>query len=105
VKVKDNDEILGGFYPIEWKSDFKYGTTKDSFIFSFNNEEYILSRIVYGDKTIINNPNYGPSFGESDLYIWPLFLSNLCQKSSYERPIRQTEDFFDVEECEVFQVI
>jgi hypothetical protein len=34
-KVKDRNEILGGYNPIEWKSDNSYGITKDSFIFSF----------------------------------------------------------------------
>jgi hypothetical protein len=34
-KVKDTNEILGGYNPIEWKSDTSYGITKDSFIFSF----------------------------------------------------------------------
>ncbi|GBB84898.1 hypothetical protein RclHR1_01150002 [Rhizophagus clarus] len=44
IKVKDNNEILGGYNPIAWESgDALYGTfksTKDSFIFSFkdNNE-------------------------------------------------------------------
>src|SRR5438045_6210617 len=37
VKVKDSSEILGGYNPIKWKSDEGYGTTKDSFIFSFDN--------------------------------------------------------------------
>ncbi|RIA83079.1 hypothetical protein C1645_834343 [Glomus cerebriforme] len=48
VKVKDSNEILGGYNPIEWKSDGEYASTKDSFIFSFNNdriENYILSHV------------------------------------------------------------
>ncbi|RIA83693.1 hypothetical protein C1645_833412 [Glomus cerebriforme] len=50
VKVKYNNEILGGYNPIEWKSITKFTSTKDSFIFSFNNndriENYILSRVM-----------------------------------------------------------
>ena len=107
IKVKDSSEILGGYNPMSWKSDKGWSVTKDSFIFSFNNEDHILSRVMDENKAILNNPNYGPSFGESDLHIWPGYSFNLnnCRKSSYERPIRQTKDKFDVEECEVFQVI
>ena len=99
--MKDSDEILGGYNPIEWKSDNSYGTTKDSFIFSFNNEDHILSRVMNENKAIFNSINYGPSFGERDLYIW----SSYCRKSSYEKPIRKTEDCFSIDECEVFQIV
>ncbi|UZO22403.1 uncharacterized protein OCT59_014766 [Rhizophagus irregularis] len=77
IKVKDSNEILGGYNPIEWKSDGKYGITKDSFILSFNNnkiEDYTLSRVM--DE----------------------------RKNFYEYPIRKTERF-SVEECEVFQIV
>jgi len=37
VKIKGSSEILGGYNPIEWKSDYTWGVTKDSFIFSFKN--------------------------------------------------------------------
>src|SRR5581483_2932332 len=56
VKVQNSNEILGGYNPIEWKSrNFRtfsknYCATKDSFIFSFKNndkiENYVLSRVV-----------------------------------------------------------
>jgi hypothetical protein len=50
IKVKDSNEILGGYNPIAWKSDKAFGITKDSFIFSFkddNIESHILSRAKY----------------------------------------------------------
>ncbi|PKY26140.1 hypothetical protein RhiirB3_530037 [Rhizophagus irregularis] len=50
IKVKDGSEILGGYNPVEWRSDGSYGTTKDSIVFSFNNddriENYILNRVM-----------------------------------------------------------
>src|SRR5581483_10308832 len=56
VKVQNSNEILGGYNPIEWKSlksrrvIENYCSTKDSFIFSFKNndkiENYVLSRVV-----------------------------------------------------------
>ncbi|UZO06310.1 uncharacterized protein OCT59_026639 [Rhizophagus irregularis] len=49
IKVKDSDEILGGYNPEMWKSNFSDSNTNDSFIFSFKNkeniEDYILSRV------------------------------------------------------------
>ena len=41
AKVKDSCEILGGYNPIAWKSDNSFGNTKDSFIFSFMNNDRI----------------------------------------------------------------
>ncbi|UZO27796.1 uncharacterized protein OCT59_019983 [Rhizophagus irregularis] len=114
AKVKDSNEILGGYNPIGWKSINKYGNTKDSFIFSFNNKErnddYILSRIVDNQYAIDNISFYGPSFGNGDLIIWGLDISTFnyyCKvcKNSYERSIRETEDRFYVEEYEVFQLM
>ncbi|PKY34363.1 hypothetical protein RhiirB3_420833, partial [Rhizophagus irregularis] len=35
IKVEGNNQILGGYSPIKWKSGRGYGATKDSFIFSF----------------------------------------------------------------------
>ena len=37
VKIKGSSEILGGYNPIEWKSNGNYCVAKDSFIFSFKN--------------------------------------------------------------------
>ena len=33
--------------------------------------------------------------------------NNRCfgRKNSYEKQIRKTEDYFDIEECEVFQIV
>ncbi|GBC08030.1 hypothetical protein RclHR1_07880004 [Rhizophagus clarus] len=108
IKVKDSSEILGGYNPIQWKSGGCYGTTKDSFIFSFNNDDgidnYILSRVTDENHAIFDSLYFGPSFGTSDISIRPIFDSNICRKSSYEKPIRKTDDEFIVEDCEIFQI-
>ncbi|GBC02534.1 hypothetical protein RclHR1_04670012 [Rhizophagus clarus] len=88
-------------------SDNSYYTTKDSFIFSFNNnrtDNYILSRVMDENYAIRNRKYYGPSFGKSDLEIWN-FTVNYCKKASYEKPIRDSEDYFISDECEVFQIV
>ncbi|PKC65196.1 hypothetical protein RhiirA1_461373 [Rhizophagus irregularis] len=108
VKVKDNNEILGGYNPVEWRSYGGDSITKDSFIFSFNNnnndnnsnetENYILSRITNENHAILNGSFNGPSFGNTDLIILG-FLGNYCRQKSYEKPIRKFVHF-DIEECE-----
>jgi hypothetical protein len=78
IKVKDSDEILGGYNPIEWKScksiyEDVFGITKDSFIFSFKGKEdignYILSRVKNEAAATSNWFDLGPSFGMSDLVL------------------------------------
>ena len=53
--------------------------------------------------------NNGPSFGRSDLDIWVSggrnFNKCCCEKSTYEKPIRETKDDFFIEEFEVFQIL
>ncbi|EXX75444.1 hypothetical protein RirG_041770 [Rhizophagus irregularis DAOM 197198w] len=114
AKVAGSNEILGGYNPIAWKSDNIYGTTVDSFIFSFNNtnrnENYILSRVIDKKHAIDNRCYCGLIFGNGDLIIWGFdhqTLRNYCRssKSSYEKPIRETEDIFSIEEYEVFRVM
>ncbi|RGB29937.1 hypothetical protein C1646_305452 [Rhizophagus diaphanus] len=110
VKVKDSDKILGGYNPIEWKSAGGYGSTRDSFVFSFENsdsiENYILSRVVNENHAIWNEYIYGPYFGNNDLVLFGnnFFGSSYCRKSDYEIQIRETGDKFSVEEIEVFQM-
>ncbi|GBC21509.2 carbohydrate-binding module family 13 protein [Rhizophagus irregularis DAOM 181602=DAOM 197198] len=114
VKVAGSNEILGGYNPVIWKSDNNYSFCQNSFIFSFNNvnrnESSTLSRVTDKVYAIDNGYYYGPSFGNGDLIICGLdlhTLSHYCRssKNSYEKPIRETEGVFSIEECEVFRVI
>src|SRR5205085_3397575 len=109
IKVKDSNEILGGYNPIKWRSIKKrisYDITKDSFIFSFkdkdNIDNYILSRLKNEKRAIENWYTYGPSFGKGDLITLRSNDTSSCVKYDYERQIRDTEDNFSVEEYEVF---
>jgi hypothetical protein len=114
IKVKDSDEILGGYNPITWKKAktfFEiYGDTKESFIFSFkdkeNIENHILSRTKDNKYAIEYCALYGPSFGRGDLRVG---LDNnipygRCIKYSYEKTIRNIVTTFYIEEYEVFQL-
>ncbi|GES76365.1 carbohydrate-binding module family 13 protein [Rhizophagus clarus] len=110
IKVKDSNEILGGYNPTKWKSDGSFSATEDSFIFSFNDctiDSYILSRVIDEEAAIYNSSDYGPSFGAEDLEIWT-HDGNYCKQSTnscYEQPIRKTETKFTIDECEVFQIV
>ncbi|RGB41186.1 hypothetical protein C1646_686093 [Rhizophagus diaphanus] len=111
IKVKDSDEILGGYNPEIWKSNFSDSNTNDSFIFSFKNkeniEDYILSRVDDESYAICNSVNMGPSFGGGDLNLYGdnCYCQSSCYKFDYEESIRDTEDFFSVEEIEIFQIM
>ncbi|POG63805.1 hypothetical protein GLOIN_2v523147 [Rhizophagus irregularis DAOM 181602=DAOM 197198] len=113
IKVKDSSEILGGYNPIKWKSDYGHGATNDSFIFSFmkNINEYIISRVKEKENAINYWERYGPSFGFGDLIIFGGNVNdfkngnNYCKKKTYEKNIRETENTFSVEEYEIFQII
>jgi hypothetical protein len=113
VKVKDSNEVLGGYNPIAWESnefneicDEAFSATKDSFIFSFNDinniERFILSHIKNKEYAILSLCNFGPSFGGGDLDLYE--DRGQCFNYDYEKPIREITKF-SMEEYEVFQII
>ncbi|RGB41484.1 hypothetical protein C1646_752033, partial [Rhizophagus diaphanus] len=69
IKLQGSNEILGGYNPNTWVSNWCHIAEKDSFIFSFKDknsiENYILSRVKDEQYAIFNHPNYGPTFGNS----------------------------------------
>uniref|UniRef100_U9UAB3 TLDc domain-containing protein n=1 Tax=Rhizophagus irregularis (strain DAOM 181602 / DAOM 197198 / MUCL 43194) TaxID=747089 RepID=U9UAB3_RHIID len=110
IKVKDSNEILGGYNPIVWKSDYTFGATEDSFIFSFkdkeNIEKYILSRVKDKNYAIANKPVFGPSFGKGEICLYGenYNQSFINYTKRYDKQIREPA-FFSVEEYEIFQIV
>jgi hypothetical protein len=113
IKVKGSEEIIGGYNPLEWKSSASYGTTNDSFIFSFKNKnnfnDAILSNVSNMDYAIVYDNSAGPYFG-SDIIIWGSdkfadYDKIRCREIFYEKKIRDSEDNFTIEDYEVFQII
>ncbi|PKK60934.1 BTB-domain-containing protein [Rhizophagus irregularis] len=108
IKVKGTEEILGGYNPLKWESSGGYNKAKDSFIFSFKNnntEDVIISNIENTEYAFFNDPIIGPYFGE-DLIIHSYQESKgysqiCCKKSHYEKKIRDTEDQFSIDDYEV----
>src|SRR3989440_5163417 len=120
IKVKESDEVIGGYNPSIWKNSLNnssegWSKTKDSFIFSFKNKDYfkdsILSRVKNMDQALRFHHSCGPTFG-SDLLINVKenngsreYNSNQCKLQHYDKRIRATEDYFLIEDYEVFQII
>ena len=99
IKVKDTEEILGGYNPSIWKDSRygEYGKTKDSFIFSFKNKdsfkEPTLSLVKNMDEALFNCSSYGPTF-DYDLLVCVKeddgsrdYNSRKCKQRSYEKKI------------------
>ncbi|GBC26864.2 carbohydrate-binding module family 13 protein [Rhizophagus irregularis DAOM 181602=DAOM 197198] len=61
--------------------------------------------VVDESKAITNGASYGACFF-SDLAMYGKnFYNSCCRKSSYEKHIRNTTNYFSIEEFEVFQII
>ncbi|GES83608.1 BTB/POZ protein [Rhizophagus clarus] len=105
ARVKNTNEILGGFNSSKWKS---YGMTignRENFIFSLDNDNLknsIFSK-VEDVKTVLRNVNnFIPDFG--DLYFQIDTKKGSYRKNSYEKLIRRDEGQFEIDDYEVFQV-
>ncbi|RIB22552.1 hypothetical protein C2G38_2173713 [Gigaspora rosea] len=113
LKIDSTNEILGGYNLLIWKvPNGKYSeraTTADSFIFSLKNRnQSILSRvkdestaIVYGK--ISQGPIFGNGLGmgrrsKSISKEW------YSSETVYEKPIRNIDAWFFIDEYEVFQI-
>ncbi|POG69228.1 hypothetical protein GLOIN_2v1877698 [Rhizophagus irregularis DAOM 181602=DAOM 197198] len=111
IKVKETEEILGGYNPIIWlsSSDLTYGKTKDSFIFSFKNKnnfkDPIISNVKNIDYALNYHVKYGPCFGSSDLITYNSnedmdYDTDYCNECHYEKKIRDAETRFSIEDYE-----
>ncbi|RIB21820.1 hypothetical protein C2G38_2034077 [Gigaspora rosea] len=119
AKIKDTNEILGGYNPIGWvkpTSSYLYRECEESFIFSLKNgtiQNSILSRVKNPIYAIYCHPSNGPIFGGGSGYCDLAFFSlGSCWNSltSYEKRIRNAaykidgRSFFSVDEYEIFQI-
>ncbi|RHZ48284.1 hypothetical protein Glove_553g21 [Diversispora epigaea] len=108
ARVKDTDEIVGGYNPIGWNSNFmsQYSKTNDSFIFSLKNgsiKNNILSRVKNANLGIYNNSDYGSNFG-NDFFMKGTKLFNILNLEGYEKLIRKKTGEFPIDDYEVFQI-
>ncbi|POG64722.1 hypothetical protein GLOIN_2v1483637 [Rhizophagus irregularis DAOM 181602=DAOM 197198] len=112
AKIKNSEQIVGGYNPLQWDSSGLWHSTFDSFIYFFADVKNIVTaKVSYsnGNKySIGNNPSYAPLFGGGwDLYhdgngVWH---SNNNRNNSYPRIDGMPRREFNVNDCEIFQVI
>ncbi|GES90291.1 hypothetical protein GLOIN_2v1877169 [Rhizophagus clarus] len=94
IKIKGTEEIIGGYNPLD-KNDFK---------------DPILSHVKYTDYALFCSKDFGPTFG-NDIKIFAnkddLEEYDHCWyiQKSYEKKIRNTKEFFFMEDYKVFQII
>ncbi|RIA97521.1 hypothetical protein C1645_813928 [Glomus cerebriforme] len=109
AKIKNSEQIVGGYNPFCWDSSNKDKATIDSFIFSFTNRNSLQSAKVaysYGNQYSIQcYSRYGPIFGGgSDLFC---NYDNIWGSHDYinSYPTLNLPYSFNVSDYEVFQVI
>ncbi|RIB22081.1 hypothetical protein C2G38_2243527 [Gigaspora rosea] len=111
IKVNGTNEILGGYNPLVWTSNFplKWSITTNSFIFSLKTQNLpnsILSRIIHANRVIGNCSYRGPVFGatfymKDDDKVW-----TYCHYgTNCEKRLRSNDFDFLIDEFEVFQVL
>jgi hypothetical protein len=109
AKIKNSEQIVGGYNPLEWDSNNNHKSTKDSFIFSFKDRNSLQSaKVGYsnGDANSIGCfSNNGPLFGGGNCDL--VNHNNGTWKSknpiSYSRV--DIPSNFRVDDYEVFQVL
>ncbi|EXX65214.1 hypothetical protein RirG_058850 [Rhizophagus irregularis DAOM 197198w] len=114
IKVKGTDEIIGGYNPLIWRrSSGSWDKTKDSFIFSFKNNDVkdaIISNIENIDYAIYCRYDHGSRFGD-DIVMHAsggecAYYNDIrCKKVQYNKKIRDTEGNFSIDDYEVFQIV
>ncbi|GBC07290.1 hypothetical protein RclHR1_07360013 [Rhizophagus clarus] len=107
VKIKDSNQIVGGYTPLNWDSSDTLKFTYDIFIFSFANKDNLQSlKVSYGNgsaNSIYCRPINGPVFGISDLYFYEgSWHSYINDDSSYLKI--DIPSGFNADDYEVFQV-
>ncbi|RHZ89636.1 hypothetical protein Glove_13g268 [Diversispora epigaea] len=109
AKVKDTDEIIGGYNPIGWNSNLhsRLCETNESFIFSLKNgniKNSVLSRVKNTSGAIYNHTSYCPNFN-NDLWMNETQTFQIHDRDySYENLIRKTTGQFYIVDYEAFQI-
>lgn len=73
LKIHGDNQVIGGYNPIGWKSlkTNRWQYTEKSFLFSFGNrgnlDDAKLSKVQSGCEAIYDDPSFGPCFGKTDL--------------------------------------
>ncbi|RIA98262.1 hypothetical protein C1645_750435 [Glomus cerebriforme] len=112
AKIKDSEQIIGGYNPLNWSSSRsgQYSTTNDSFLFKFDSSNLNSAKIgrvssSYTSNAIYDNVSYGPTFGGGhDLYS-PGNTSWCSSNNGTYYVSINIPSSFTIDEYEVFQVV
>ncbi|CAG8535838.1 5539_t:CDS:2 [Paraglomus occultum] len=112
AKIKNSDEIVGGYCPLDWKSPRNeyYGNCSDSFLFAFHGSglrDAKYSPVQQANHAIFFTADSGPCFGYNgaDLYFDGKKPFCSTKKESYSISIRNGRNWFAIMDYEVFQVV
>ncbi|CAG8613025.1 2743_t:CDS:2, partial [Scutellospora calospora] len=92
-KMNKANALYGGYNPLDWKFDH---TTKDSFIFNFDEEKAEITRL--NTVPIHKKPGYGPCFGTKDLLSFPNGKRSILWKTN------DNAESLAISDYEVFQI-
>ncbi|GBC00444.1 hypothetical protein RclHR1_03860009 [Rhizophagus clarus] len=113
VKIKNTDQMIGGYNPLDWGGNRHFKTTADSFIFSFKNYKNTntgkIGRVIKKEDAIYCYNSYGPTFGCStnggSCDIVCHSNDNKWRSHPNAYPDIDIPRNYEVENWEVFQVI
>jgi hypothetical protein len=111
VKIKNSEQIVGGYNPLSWDSSNKDKFTYDSFIFSFTDRNNLHSAKVgysYGDDYSIGcHGGWGPIFGSGTdgKQDFNLYGDTWYRDVNRSYPNVGIPASFKADDYEVFQVI
>ncbi|GBB83235.1 hypothetical protein RclHR1_00100039 [Rhizophagus clarus] len=113
IKVRDSDEIIGGYNPLVWDSSNDWCEAEDTFIFSLKNNDIffkdaIISNIEVTDCALWFSTTSGPCFGD-DINIYASHEFTAYDEISYQRKYYyeniRDDGRFSIEDYEVYQFI
>jgi hypothetical protein len=113
VKIKNTNQIIGGYNPLDWGGNYHFKTTADSFIFLFkdykNTDTGKIGRVIKKEHAIYCYSNYGPTFGSShngdSCDIELRSRGNRWSSSPNSYPDIDIPRNYEIENYEVFQVV
>ncbi|EXX71838.1 hypothetical protein GLOIN_2v1782178 [Rhizophagus irregularis DAOM 181602=DAOM 197198] len=110
AKIKNSEQIIGGYNPLFWDSNSSDKSTNDSFIFSFSDKNNLRNvHVAYSNGSQYSVRGYshcGPLFGLNDLYInYNNDPNNWYHFGSGSYPTINIPNRINIGDYEVFQVI
>jgi hypothetical protein len=113
AKIKNTNQIIGGYNPLDWSGNCQFKATADSFIFSFkdykNADTSKVGRVIVTENAIFCYNNYGPTFGSSgnggSCDIELRSNGNKWGSSTTSYPNIDIPRNYEIEDYEVFQVV